>query len=960
MKRLFSLVLLCALSFIPLAAQNVHSIKGQAIDRDEGEPIPLAAVQILSLPDSVQVKGTVTDENGRFTIDGIGNGKFLLKISFVGYRNSFTALNTDSKSGATVNFNQIKVSPDTKLLEEATIVAEVPKVQAVEDTLVYNSAAYRVAEGASIQELIKKLPGVEIDDNGSMTVNGKAVSQILINGKEYMSDDIETLLKNLPANMVDRLKTYERKSDLARITGIDDGEEQTVFDLQIKKEMLGGLISNFDLAYGTQNLYNGRATVNRFTDTDQFQIFANVNNVVDQGVGNGGRQWNNRGQNTRQDLFGTYSHRTDKLEINSNLGISHNENDFRQTGNSEYFYGASSTFSNNRSNSLNKNTSFRANLYFEWKPDTMTNIIFRPNFNMSKSDNRSDSKSATFSGDPYKYMTDPLEQMEAMMDSIYELKDSIFTNLNTGLSKSNGNGTNGSFSLQANRKLNSKGRNITFRANGGFNDNGNESTSYNTTDYYRFRSKTGGDSINIRNRYTDTPSNSWNYSLQLMYTEPIFKAVFLQFSYRFNYNVNTSDRRTYDFDDMGYEFGEKPDNWQDYLNPDLSKYTKYTTARHEIQTSVRWVAKKFNLNAGVRYQPYTTRLEYTQGKSYDITKNLYNLNPTFDFRYNFTKQKQLRLRYNGNNSQPSMTDLIDIEDNTNPLYITRGNPNLKPSFTNNFNFEFHAFNSDKQNGFVTRGNFSFTSNRISNKVEYNEATGGSITTPENINGNWNAYAMIGGNLALKDTRYTMSLYTGANYSNQVGYLYQNQKTVESTTKSLAPNANFNASFRDDNVEITLAGRVNWNHSRNDIRTSGNIDTWNYSFGPSGNVTLPWDIRVFADLMMNSRRGNADESFNTNELIWNMQVSKSFLKNKAAMISVQVFDILGQRKNFQNNVSASSKSETRYNTINQYVMVHFVYRLNMFNGKMVDEEDEELNNSNPNANRRGNGRGRRYY
>ena len=963
MKRFFLVfILLNFVAALCTYGQSTHTIKGQAVDKEDGEPIPMAAVQILTPTDSSQVKGNVTDNDGKFTISGIGNGQYLLKISFLGYRNSITPFTVTSNSGATVDLKQIKVNPDTKLLDEAVIVAEVPKVQAVEDTLVFNSAAYRVAEGSSIQELIKKLPGVEVDENGSMTVNGKEVTQILINGKEYMADDLETLLKNLPANMVDRLKTYERKSDLARITGIDDGEEQTVFDLQIKKDMMGGLISNFDIAYGSSNLYNGRATVNRFTDEDQFQIFANASNVIDQGVGNGGQQWgNNRGQNTHQDLFGTYNHRTDKFEFNSNIGVSHYESDFQQKSSSEYFYGANSTFSNSSNANLNQNTSFRANFYIEWKPDTMTNIIFRPNFNTSRSNGSSESQSATFSADPYLYMTDPLTQMDDFLDEDSDDSDDsdvaeIFTNRNKGISDSHGKGTNGSFNLQANRKLNNKGRNITFRATGGMNRNGNENTSYNTTEYFRFKTVQGSDSINIRNRFTTTPSDSWNYSLQLLYTEPIFKAVFWQTSYRFNHNVNTSDRQTFSFDNMPeYGYGQFPADWdtdpEKYRDPSLSKFARYTTFRHDIQTSIRWVNEKFNLNVGVRFQPYTTRLEYTQGTDYNLKKNLFNFNPTFDFRYSFTKQKYLRLRYNGSNSQPSMTNLLPIVDNTNPLYITEGNPDLKPSFSNDFNFEFRAFNSDKQNGIMTRGNFRTTKNSISNRVEYNSETGGSRTRPENINGNWNAYMMIGGNLALKDTRYTFSLYTGSNYSHQVGYLYQDQVSRISTTKSLSPNANLNASFRDENVELSVRGNVWWNHSRNDIRVNGNMDTWNFSVGPSGNVTLPWDIRVFADFLVSSRRGYSDASFNTNEMIWNMQVSKSFLKNKAAMISVQAFDILGQRKNYNRNMSASSKSDTQYNSINQYILVHFVYRLNLFNGKMVDDEDEEMQEMNPSRGRR---------
>lgn len=942
MKRFATLTaLLLMLGAIPTIAQN-HTVKGLAVDRETDEPLAIAAVQLLSLPDSSQVKGTVTSELGHFSFDRVKEGKYTVKISYVGYHTLCKDLTVDSKSPMTIDLKTITVNPDTKLLEEAVIVAEVPKVQAVKDTLVFNSAAYRVAEGSSIQELIKKLPGVEVNEDGSMTVNGKEVTQILINGKEYMSDDLETLLKNLPANVVDRLKTYEKKSDLARITGIDDGEEQTVFDLQIKKDMMGGLMTNIDLAYGSSNLYNGKTMVNRFTDEDQFQLFANASNVIDQGVGNGGRQWgNNRGQNTRQDLFGTYAHRTDKFEFNSNIGVSHNENDFRQRSSSEMFYGARSTYSNSRNSNQNQNNSFRANFYIEWKPDTMTNIIFRPYFNTSKSEGRSESASATFSDNPLEFMDDPLYEMQSWIGTG---RDTIFTNRNTGRSNNSSNGLNGSYNLQINRKLNNKGRNITFRSNGGFNTNQSENSSYNTTDYYKLQAADGGDSINIRNRYTETPSGSWNINFQFMYSEPIFKNVFWQTSYRINYSTNYNDRQTYQFDNMGLGYGERPDDIKPYLDASLSKYAKYTTLRHDIQTSVRVVRDKFNMNVGVRYQPYSTRLEYTQGESYDLTKHLYNLNPTFDFRFNFTDQTNMRIRYNGNNSQPSMTNLLPITDNTNPLYITMGNPDLKPSFTNNLNFDFHTFNSEKQSGFMTHANFSTTKNSISNMVTYNPENGGQITKPENINGNWRAYGTLGGNIAMKDKRFTVDMRTGMNYSNQVGYLNnvdrirQTTDTIISTTKTMSPDARISASFRDEKAECTVQGNVRYNRSRNDVRQNGNIQHWDFSYGASGNLTLPWDIRVYADILMSSRRGYDDPTFNTDELIWNMQVSKSFLKNKAAMISAQFFDILGQRKNYNRNISATSKSDTEYNAINQYFLIHFTYRLNLFNGKMVEEEE----------------------
>lgn len=945
MKRFFNLLLvLITVSNVALA-QNVnnHNVSGVIIDGENGEPLPIAAVQILSLPDSTQAKGIVTDMDGKFSASSVKNGKYVVRVSYIGYITSETPLEITGRSARNIVLDDIELRSDANLLAETTITAEVPKVQAVKDTIMFNSAAYRLSEGASVQELIKKLPGVDVDADGNMTVNGKAVTQILINGKEYLGDDITTLLENLPANVIDRLKTYEKKSDLARITGIDDGEEQTVFDLQTKEEMKGGLLNTYDVAYGSDygehNLYNGQIMANRFTDHNQFTLYASASNVIDQGIGNGGRQWGgNYGQNTYQDLSASYAYESEKIEINGNIGVGHRANDYQSKGNSEYFYGATSTFSNSFSKNVNNSDRFNSNFYIEWKPDTMTNIIIRPYFNTSKSESGSESASATYNDNPYDYMEDPLYEMIDSADASF---NSIFVNRNTGLSSSNSDNMSGGGSLQFNRRLNNDGRNITFRLNGNFSRGDSESYSYNTTEYYTW------DSINIRNRFTYTPSNSYGYSAQAIYSEPLFKNAFLQFSYRFNYSWNENDRQTYAFDDMdGLDFMQRPDNYTEYMDSTLSKYASYTTLRHDAQLSFRINREKFRLNTGVRIQPQQTRLEYTQKEHYSLTKNVFNWNPTFDFRYMFTEHREMRFRINGSSSQPSMTNLLPITDNSNPLYITQGNPNLKPSFTVNTQFNFHTFNVDKESSFMTNLSYRRTNNSISNRVEYNEVTGGSTTRPENIDGNWNASAMFGGNFALPDRRYTFNLFTNMNYSNQVGYLYQNQETHKAITKTFRPSQNIQASFRDENFELTLFGNASLNHSDNDIRNS-TMDTWDFNYGAYGCIVFPWDIRLMYDVFSTSRRGYDDDSYNTNELILNAEISKAFLKNKSAIISVQGFDLLGQRKNFSRWVGATSRSENEYNSINQYFMVHFVYKLNIFNGKLVQEDEEgESNNRRP--------------
>ena len=961
--KLIWTIFLAATGSICASAQNInnHNISGTVFDGDMNEPLPIAAVQVLSLPDSSMAKGAVTDNDGKYSISGLKNGNYVIKVSYIGYKDSETKLSLTARSDRNVRVPQIKMVTDSRMLAETTITAEVPKVQAIKDTIVFNSAAYRLSETATIQELIKKLPGVDMDSDGNITVNGKAVTQILINGKEYLGENITTLLENLPANVIDRLKTYEKKSDLARITGIDDGEEQTVFDLHTKEEMKGGLLNTYDLAYGSDygkhDLYSGQVMVNRFTDHNSFTLWGHANNVIDQGIGNGGRQWgNNRGINTTQEIEASYAYTNDKIDVNANLSMMHRENDFNQKGNSERFYGSSSSFSNNFSKNINNSNSYRANFYVEWRPDSMTNVIIRPYLNKSLSESNSESASATYNSDPYEFMDDPLFDMLDTVSAKTGGYNTLFVNRNTGQSHGDNNNLSGGGSIQANRRIGNKGRNLTLRLSADLNKGTNNNWSYNTTTYYQ----TG--KFDYRNRFTETPSARNNYSAQVIYSEPVFNKAFLQFSYRFNYNWNENDRQTYSLDNISeYGFKETPETYKQFpADTALSKYSEYTTLGHDIQVSLRVNRDKFRLNTGVRIQPQHTELKYrTQGQLHTPIQNVINWNPTFDFRYMFTEHTNLRFRINGNSSQPSMTNLLDITDNTNPLNITQGNPNLKPSFTTNFNVNFNTYNVDKQNSFTAWMSYRTTSNSISNRVEYNAETGGQTTRPDNINGNWNINGNLGGNITLPDQRFTINSSTGINYSNQVGYLYQNQETMKATTKQLVPSERLSASFRDEKVELTLSGDVNLNHSRNDRRPTGNMDTWNFNYGMNGNFTLPYNFRLAFDIFNSSRRGYEDDTYNTDELIWNAEIQKSFLKNKSAILSVQFFDILGQRKNYSRNISATSRSNTEYDVINQYFMLHFTYKLNIFNGKLIQDDEEGgrgQRGRGGNNNRGGNNRG----
>ncbi|MEG2332670.1 MAG: carboxypeptidase-like regulatory domain-containing protein, partial [Bacteroides sp.] len=321
------LMLLCSIS--ALAQNKVITVSGKVIEEDTKEPVEMAAVQLLSLPDSTQVVGVVTNKQGGFVLPKVKAGKYLLKISFIGFYTKMLPLQL-ANNVPVKNVGTIALKTDAVMLSEAVITAEAPQVSIVEDTLVYNSSAYRTPEGAMLEELVKKIPGAEVDESGNVKINGKEIKKIMVDGKEFFGGDVKTGLKNLPVNMIDKLKTYDKKSDLARITGIDDGDEETVLDLKVKKGMNQGWFGNADLAAGTEKRYSGNLMLNRFVDKTQFSFIGSGNNVNDQGFsgGGGGPRWRrNNGLNATKTLGINFATETPKLETGGSARYNYRDAD---------------------------------------------------------------------------------------------------------------------------------------------------------------------------------------------------------------------------------------------------------------------------------------------------------------------------------------------------------------------------------------------------------------------------------------------------------------------------------------------------------------------------------------------------------------------------------------------------------------------------------------------------------
>lgn len=445
MKKLLIWTVLLLTAPLSTYAQNkIVTVSGRVIEAGTKEPVELAAVQLLSLPDSTQVAGMTTSTQGYFSLSKQKPGKYLLKVSFIGYVTKIIPVQLTANVPAK-KMGNIELATDAVMLQEAVVVAEAPQVTVVEDTLMYNSSAYRTPEGAMLEELVKKLPGAEIDDDGNVKINGKDLKKIMVDGKEFFGGDVKTGLKNLPVDMVDKLKTYDKKSDLARVTGIDDGEEETVLDLTVKKGMNQGWFGNADLGAGTKDRYTGRMMLNRFVDKTQFSIIGSANNVNDQGFsgGGGGPRWrSNNGLNATKMLGANFATQTNKLELGGSVRYNFQDADISSINSSERFLQNGNSYSNSNNKNRNKGTNLNADFRMEWKPDTLTNIIFRPNFSYGRTNNASRSESGTFNEDPFNLIVNPNDYLNFDNLSDDPLKD-IRVNATNSASLSKGKSLSG-------------------------------------------------------------------------------------------------------------------------------------------------------------------------------------------------------------------------------------------------------------------------------------------------------------------------------------------------------------------------------------------------------------------------------------------------------------------------------------------------------------------------------------
>ena len=1009
-----------------------ESVTGRVVDKESRTAMPRTTLQLYRLAsgrngkkDTTFVKGVYTENDGRFNLTQVRAGSYLLKISFLGYKEQHR--NLIKVNGQQLALGDILMETNTVELQGAVVTANIPKMVVKDDTLIYNADAFRVPEGSVIEALVEALPGAKIDDEGGVSINGKNVKRFKMDGRDFMTGNNDAVMKNLPSYVVDKVKAYDEKSDNSRLTGIDDGEDDFVLEFVTRRSARNGLQMNPDVGIGTDGRYGIRLTAMKPMGATRYTFMGNANNVNDRNfTGRGGRgRGNNNGQRNSKTAALDISYENDKnLKLSGRVTWTHADADNWERSNSESFVNIrGGAFSSSLNQNYSRNNNWTGNMNLQWTIDSLTTLSFRPNLSFSTNDGRGFSKSASYSDSPFDQDIDPLSD-EGM--SYFDARNMILNGRNNK-SMSYGSNKNVSSQLQLFRRLNRKGRNMSINSTINVRDGSNKNANLSAVTLFQQADRFGTDSTYQTNRYTLSPSDNFSWSLGVTYTEPLFifkrkpvaeendqtkdafgrefgdrrdggfgggrgggfgvgrgggfgggrggrggrqrvgqEGIFLQGSYRYNYNHQKSDPSTYDFPDYSAEaysqvlqeyrdwtrlFGFLENPYESYLSDDLSRYSERTEYRQDIDLQLRVVRQKYNMNAGVNIQPQ--RSHYIQrylGLPVDTVRTVTNVSPTLNLRCRFNEQTNLQVTLRGQTQQPNITQLLDIYDDTNPLSVTMGNPGLKPSFTSNLNANFlmqrryqlvedslgfMVPKAQRHWSFNANGSFQRTSNSIGNVVTYNETTGGRISRPENINGNWNVNggAMFNINLDTLN-RWDVSGFLRGSYNHRVGFVNLNRTAVADRnvthTYNLSPEVSL--SFRNSWLNFSFNGRTTYARTENRLQASNNLTTWNFSYGGNTRITFPWGSNLSTDIHMFSRRGYSDATLNTNELIWNAQLSHSFLRGKPLTVMLQWYDILHEQSTFSRNVNANGWTDREVNTITSYAMIHVSYRLNFFGGR----------------------------
>ena len=909
MKHILSFFLLSLISLTAFSQSN-YEVSGTVRD-SSGLSVIAATVKLRSAKDSLFTR---TNADGAFSFKGVKSGQFTLSITSLGFQSALRKYMYNEGEG-NLALGVINLKNSSKQLNEV-VISGTPTVTVKEDTLEFRAADYKLKDDAQVEDLLRKLPGVEVDKDGNVKAQGKAVTRVRVNGKDFFGGDVKTATQQLPANLIDKVQLIDDYGDQANFTGVKEGDPEKILNIQIRPDKNNGYFTQGRIGQGNEGRYQGNISANMFNKTQQISVQGNLNNTntslfnfngggggarVQLGGGGGGGgariQIGGGGGNaggdglTRVASVGL-NYRDEwskKLTSYGNYSYANRNNEVLRTTQQQNINTSGFLLNNQNSTSNTSSINHRFNWNLEYKIDSVNYLKVTPYFNLGQSNGTS---ASTF----------------AFLQDGTSL---ISSGNNGGISSSEtpNFGTDALF----NHRFGKRGRTASVNLSLSKNNTTQENDAINQTTPVGVPIAVYQRQV-VSNNNTNTTTRSG-----ISYIEPLSRTESLEFNWNFSLADYQNGRTTLGTNNPGGVLAIVASQSNDYT---------YSFMTNRLGMNYRVTQKKYNYSLGLGVQP--SLLSGTSVSNHtSYRRTALNIIPVLRYSYNFSKTKEFNASYNGRNNEPSFNQLQPVTDVSNPQFPVVGNPNLKAEFNHNINIRYNNFNFEKGDVWFT----NFSVNLTENKIVSNSAflPGNKIETRYlNTNGFYSVNGFYTWSKPFAERKYTLSINGFANYSNNINFV-DDQKNIG---KNLIISQG--ASFQLNPAQwIELNPGVNYTANKNTYSISAQqntkVSTWNLTFNGKAYIRKTWILG--ADFTKALNKGYTS-GFAVNPFIMNTYLEKQFLKNKAASLRFQIFDVYNENTSISRSVTANSINDTRSNRLARYAMLTFSLKLQKFNGQQM--------------------------
>lgn len=910
MKYLLHTVLLF-LCFQPAFAQQ-YTIQGSIQHASGNTPFPNATVSLINTPDSIILSETVTHSDGTFDFEDVAAGSYLLRIQYLGYE----TLDEQVEVTKNTTIGTLYLMESARLLDEVTIMMRPPVGEQRGDTTQFNAAAFQTMKDATAQNLIEKMPGMGNED-GSLQAQGENITQILVDGKPFFGTDVKAALQNLPAEIIQSIQVFDKLSDKAELSGFDDGERLKTINIITKPNSRRGLFGKASAGYGDNDRYMAGASVNAFNEDQRLTITGLTNNInaVDYSA-----DPNSQGEvrpqngiiNTNRIGVNYTDNWGEKVELNASYLFNHRKNFGESSLFREYVlpdddgqrYTESST-------NTRRNMEHRFDMRFEYNIDSNNRILFRPNFSAEL-----DKESSFFTGNT-SANSGPMNQTENRRQA---------TNSDIDFDSR----------LYYSRRFAKPGRSLRLGLETGNHKNDDDADRQAANIFYDPAERLKNISQNI---VRVRKGFSWEASAS--YTEPIGKRGMVELEYEVGNRKDDSDQLTYDTDEMGNRLR---------IDTMLSNTFNSKYLAQEAEIGYQYALEKLRVQVEAEFQHAQLTNDQEFPRTFILHRTFRSVLPSARIDYEFTDSKNLEFDYDARTNAPSIGDLQGAIDNSNPLHLRTGNPNLDQSYSNRFRLRYRSYNPQTERSFFAQVQSSLTSNNVvssttiaSEPIELAEGIvlerGAQLTRPVNLDGYWDLRSYFHYGLPVRFLPSNFNVHGGIRYSHSPGMINDEINTVNSMRYSGGLSLSSNIS---DRIDFNIWTRSSFNNVENSLRPTLNNNFFNQSTRVNYNWIL-WQNLVYRLDLNHQFNTGLSEGYDNSIFLVNMAIGKKLLKNERAEVSVNVYDLFGQNNNIQRDITETYIQDSQSNVLQRYFMLSFTYNIRHFaSGTTVDDYEELYN------------------